>query len=233
MKGWRERHTRVGWEPEVESEVEGEPSDPKLGGIPWLAADEPWPACLCGVPLKLVVQFELSSLPEARSGDNGLLQLFCCTRGNCRGSSERVRLVTPNGGTRPLTDEQRAICGEGHRIGGWGRTETLPHSSEHARLGIDDPDYADPGLPMNLLHGWPAFSETAAYPLCPTCEAPMAFLFQASHADAPHAFGGIVRIYRCVEHRLQVACNWDAKFSPAGPSRQWDDELSNAEAPGE
>jgi len=52
-----------------------------LGGLPWLAAGEPWPVCrICDEPMPLWLQLDAADLPaEMRAAvDGGLLQWFRC-----------------------------------------------------------------------------------------------------------------------------------------------------------
>jgi hypothetical protein len=53
----------------------------KFGGTPWLASNEPWPACNgCSQPLRFVLQLAVSDVPESARWAlrSDLLQLFLC-----------------------------------------------------------------------------------------------------------------------------------------------------------
>jgi len=88
----------------------------KFSGRPWLAQDEPWPACpLCGQLMQFFLQLNSSELPEpvGQEFGTGLLQMFyCCSSQGCEGNVETapvsygraayinknllIRLVEPN-----------------------------------------------------------------------------------------------------------------------------------------
>jgi hypothetical protein len=74
------RLARPVWRPTLVAR-DGQAAASKIGGTPWLAADEDWPACQnCGQPMPLLVQLNLDDLPTSvgpRFG-TGLLQAFYC-----------------------------------------------------------------------------------------------------------------------------------------------------------
>ncbi len=104
------RLERPVWHPKLVARDGGQAGASKIGGTPWLAPDEPWPACQnCGQPMPLLVQVNLSELPSSvgtRFG-TGLVQAFYCwnTRPHCAVDAEAwipestqsklIRLVEP------------------------------------------------------------------------------------------------------------------------------------------
>lgn len=136
---WRARHARPAWRP-VTEERRGES---QFGGVPRLAAGEPWPRCqACGQPMHLFVQLAMAALPAgfARRGA-GLLQLFYCSRddGSCEtwrpfSGAHVARLLDapatdaiPPAGLTPLP--ARAIVG-------WRELVDYPHPEDHGELGL-------------------------------------------------------------------------------------------------
>ena len=80
---WIKQQQRPTWKP-IARNGDGPVTASKFSGVPWLAADEKWPACqACGRPMQLFLQLNLDAdLPETELRDRfggGLLQLFYCT----------------------------------------------------------------------------------------------------------------------------------------------------------
>jgi hypothetical protein len=83
---------RPAWRPRRVAR-DGKADDSKIGGAPWLAANEDWPACQnCGQPMPLLLQLNLGGLSGSvgtRFG-TGLLQAFYCwnTRPDCANETQ-------------------------------------------------------------------------------------------------------------------------------------------------
>jgi hypothetical protein len=117
----------------------------KIGGTPWLAADEDWPACPnCGQIMPLLVQLNLDDLPPSvgsRFG-TGLIQAFYCwnTRPHCEVEAEAwdpestrsklIRLVQPTGEWR----KPRTTWTSGRR-----RVILLAESLDEPVVPVEDP----------------------------------------------------------------------------------------------
>jgi hypothetical protein len=143
---WREQHVRMTWKPVV-SESDGPATASKFSGIPWLAADEEWPACVgCKKPLQLFLQLNLSDLPQELGGrfGDGLLQLFYCVNFDCDKSVEAwqpfaeptvVRVVQPIGPQRTaITAPPNHF--PARTIIGWEVDADYPSTDEHQELGL-------------------------------------------------------------------------------------------------
>jgi uncharacterized protein YwqG len=145
LQPWIQRHEKPCWHP-VTDDGDGEATDSKFGGIPWLAPGEPWPTCQrCNHAFELMLQLNLSQLPPELDGafGTGLLQLFYCVTGECDGFggwepfadvAQHVRIVNPQG-TAGTVDFQGTFPPK--RIVGWSRKRDRPDPEEHSRLGIE------------------------------------------------------------------------------------------------
>src|SRR3954452_18098318 len=72
---------RSAWQP-VTEDRDGEITESKFSGKPWLSETENWPKCgNCGKEMQLFVQLNLNKLPQELGGKfgSGLLQMFYCT----------------------------------------------------------------------------------------------------------------------------------------------------------
>ncbi len=117
----------------------------RFGGLPWIPDGEPHPRCKnCKKPLRLLLQLQLSTLPEAareRLG-SGLLQAFYCQREDCEqecsgwssfSGMHLVRRVDASSGSladpvgKPFPPRE---------ITGWRPMEDQPSPSEHKELGL-------------------------------------------------------------------------------------------------
>ncbi len=147
LEPWLARHRRPAWKPIVEN-IDGSPIASKFCGLPWIGPDAPWPECgVCKQPLQHFLQLDLGNLPEelGRRFGLGLLQLFYCTRKECRGSGgwepfaddlSRVRVVHPNGPSWPTSHPQQHVQFPARQIVGWSRFTDLPAPCEHDNLGL-------------------------------------------------------------------------------------------------
>jgi uncharacterized protein YwqG len=143
LQRWRKWVERPAWVPRVAEGDGGEPS--KLGGLPWLSADERWPHCgRCASPMHFFLQLDLARLPselEGRYGD-GLLQLFHCT--DCDGgwssqafdASQLVRVVHGIGGPTTRESPRELELFPARTIVSWEQVADLPESCEHENRGI-------------------------------------------------------------------------------------------------
>jgi uncharacterized protein YwqG len=204
---WIEKQSRPTWIPIVEH-GDGELTDSKFSGLPWLAESETWPCCRgCRKPMQLMLQLDLDRLPSDLEPDfgPGLLQLFYCTQNDWEWKTD--------GGECPIDDDYQAFS-RAHlirtvraartkvvrrpeglkafppvRIVGWTKAKDYPSYEDYLPLGFD------PGqtwgsdtminmcrqfkcLPGDKLWGWPQFIQGREYPTCPECRTEMTFLFQ-------------------------------------------------------
>ena len=142
LQPWRERHRRTAWSPIVR-EGDADTTASKFAGMPWLAADEPWPACgNCHEALTFFLQLDLAHLPrelDAVYGD-GLVQLFYCTRCIHSGwepfsSESLVRIVAPTVASQRVAPRQVEQFPP-RTIVGWNAFDDYPNQQEHRLLGV-------------------------------------------------------------------------------------------------
>jgi len=179
----------------------------KFGGLPWLSADESWPACeLCEQPMQLFVQINLSEL-EDKSGNHpfgdGLLQFFHCSLEACGDKGyepfpahqmKQVRIVYPDGVGK--------VC----QLPPFATSVAIRHVTKWKRVvENDEPIQAD------KVGGEPVWIQSPEYPKCPECDQSMEFILQIS--DGPNlnwAWGdaGAAYIFRCDTHTEKLAMLW-------------------------
>ncbi|GIQ81167.1 protein of unknown function DUF1963, partial [Kipferlia bialata] len=169
------------------------------GGIGFLSEDEELPQCgECGEQMALVVQLNLSQLPEdvqesLRLGDEGLIQLYMCKieDTDCEtweafSTAELVRFVPPedmeNARTREdilsLYESEDKVYREAPIVGVVKRAQDFPKGDEMS-FGVDHNDDM-----YNALHefvwengatsgihvgGWFNWCQGVEYPDCPEC----------------------------------------------------------------
>jgi hypothetical protein len=142
---WRARMRRTAWFPEV-SEGDGAEKGSRFGGLPWLPEGTEHPTCqICGEPLRLLLQLDVDSLPEAARGalpKGSLVQAFYCEDEDCESEggwepfarSHRVRAVDASNPGR-LAEP----VGEPHpvkSIASWRAEDDAPHPEEFEALGL-------------------------------------------------------------------------------------------------
>src|SRR4029079_3238945 len=131
---WREANWRPAWVPVVE-ERDGPAGASKFSGRPWLAEGEGGPCGTgCKSPMQLVLQLDLSKLPEDlnRQFGEGLLQLFYCA-GECDAElcgweafseGKLVRVVQRGGRETPVDPPKGHFPAK--VIIGWERVDDYP-----------------------------------------------------------------------------------------------------------
>jgi uncharacterized protein YwqG len=144
LSPWREANKRLAWKPIV-TKGDGELTGSKFSGVPWLAADEAWPACsACKNPLQLFLQLDLADLPaelKSRFG-KGLLQLFYCVH-ECgapmwepfsQGKLARI-VKAAKRATPPEVPIDKGYF-PAKRITGWTVFDDYPGPQEHGECGL-------------------------------------------------------------------------------------------------
>jgi hypothetical protein len=148
LKPWREQNKRRAYRPIVRPGA-----DPRhlsrFGGAPLLLPDESWPACgQCGHPMNLLIQLDLTSLPEAKPPLNtGLLQVFYCIRTNVEANEfcddyapfspcHLLRVIDEVSGVKPFTGQPPSESFPPVEIVDWEAFEDLPNGIEHDLLGL-------------------------------------------------------------------------------------------------
>ena len=139
LKPWRDRMRRTAWKPETVEDGEGLSH---FGGLPMMLKDEEWPSCReCRKPMRLLLQLDLSALPEGveKPAESGLLQLFYCQTddGMCEtwatlSECNHVRLIpggtpTENGDVEPFAVKT---------ITGWTPLEDDPGGGDQELNGL-------------------------------------------------------------------------------------------------
>lgn len=154
LRPWREAQRRPAWRPVVES-CDRSVTASKFSGIPWLADGEDWPQCgYCGTPLQLLLQLNLSEVPNelAEPLGRGLLQCFYCVHGedesgdDCRSTEigwkpfskgKLVRLVVPKGAAKarpiPIGKEYFAA----RTVVEWRPFTDYPSPVEFSEIGLE------------------------------------------------------------------------------------------------
>ncbi len=199
----------------------------KLGGIPWLGADDSWPRCgQCDSYMNLFLQLNSAELPEeAREYFDGLLQVFVCTyetahEGMCQSyetfsNAALVRICGPAGPSAYSELPDPELYDEQHIVG-WTRRLDFPSGPELRTLGVTLSDEQglmriDNPLEGDKLLGWPAWQQNVERHECPVCHEAMRPIFQI---DACHgvpallADGGRGWVVQCPQHRETVAFHW-------------------------
>lgn len=206
--------------------VEGERVGPvtKLGGRPWLLADETWPTCKnCGERMALIIQLDGSSLPDRAIGGSGLIQAFLCLRDEpgCKtwepfASGVLARRISAAAGGE-ATDVVSGV--DSRSIEGWTRVEDLPVVEELESLGahlsagetdalIDAHYKLARGLTVrgNKLGGYPNWPQGVNYPRCKVCSRRMNLIFQIENAHPSSRNGPATAFLAgCPEHADELA----------------------------
>lgn len=227
------RFQRSGYRP-VTTEEERELEASRMGGRPWLYADEEWPCCEnCGEPMQLFLQLNLREIPEAeqeRWGSEGLLQLFYCTSSEplceveCAAYSPFARSIVArrvestevpsNGdaaGPKEMFRERNIVA--------WEVMEDLPNEDElwnvlEAEPTEEDEEiFYDSEVPRvgDKLGGWPAWVQGVEYPTCPECGGRMEMVYQIDSEDnLPYMFGdvGAGHLTMCPKHPGVLTFAW-------------------------
>lgn len=148
---WFAKHRRDCWLPIVE-DGDGDRTESKFFGNPWLSISEPWPVCgKCQGPMALFFQLNLATVPEAIKEKlrPGLLQAFFCLDSDCIHGEEEgdpfttthfLRIINPRGiaGTQKPPPANQDIEEEllPRRIVGWEKVDDYPSMAEAEELGL-------------------------------------------------------------------------------------------------
>jgi hypothetical protein len=213
---------------------DGPPGASKLGGVPWLAAEEAWPTCPgCALPLSLFAQIALDDVPgEARDAlGDGTVQLFYCTNAatlcwdeydawNPFAASVIARRVRKAGASAsPVEPPPSARAVPPMRIVGWKPTWDYPTCEDLESAGVALTD-EETRISFELevphvddkLGGWPRWIQAPSRPKCPQCAAPMELLLQVSHGgNFQFDWGGAARgdLSFCRAHPELIAFSWE------------------------
>lgn len=224
---------RSAWKPIVE-EGDGALTASKIGGKPWLSADESWPICPnCHKPMQFFLQLNLNEIQRNlnRNFGKGILQLFYCTNTephcevDCDGwepftKTKIVRIVQPNSMPNAVEIPDIEDLFEAKLIIGWEERYEYPHTQEELgnEIILDKQEWKildeiiDKRAIVDKLAGWPDWLQYPDYPNCPTCNQIMnKFIFQIDSDDnIPYMWGdtGIGYLVQCPRHQQQLAFLW-------------------------
>jgi hypothetical protein len=152
LKPWRDAHMRHCWLPEVVSGDKGLTAS-KFSGLPWIAKDDPWPACgRCWRPFSFFFQLNFEEVPRelVSQFEPGLLQYFRCTFDDCRWQSRSdivadlsadapnhfVRVIKVTNQPTRTTTVADAACFPALSIKNWALHDDYPDWAEHEELGL-------------------------------------------------------------------------------------------------
>lgn len=192
---------RTAWIPQTIPD-NGELYDSKFAGIACLRKNEEWPGCgICGQPMLLVVQLNLSKIPIAMQVNldkQGYFQFFYCTKHDCEektnfsafGKNKLIRIIGTDNlhdkvkePDRPLRDIEYAS----RLITGWQERVDYPDREEcESILGCrleDDFTDEDTCIPNDKFGGWPYWTQGVRYPKCPKSREKMEYVFQINAED--------------------------------------------------
>jgi hypothetical protein len=219
------------------ADIDGELTDSKFSGIPWLSASELWPKCKnCEKEMQLFLQLNLNNLPkEPDVGGSGLLQFFYCTsiEPSCEvdcsswywnDKAMLIRLVVPAGAPNILKTSPVSEPFPAKVIRRWeAGTPELPRVEElvgYVEISRDEQDElydaeANETYPGSeggdKLGGWPYWIQSVEYPECRKCNATMKLVFQIdSNVNLPYMWGdvGCGHITQCPQHPDVLAFGW-------------------------
>lgn len=191
---------RRAWYPTFEAGEEPNLLASKVGGVPWLAADEAWPE-LDGEPMPLLLQVNFADLVGASMTEPRLLQIFYAPAGGYDDwepwtPTKHIRFVTPRGAS--LTNVMQA-AGQGippHRITKFSVVDEYPDGDELRSLGvsIDDAlsEYFEEHNERRLstkIGGYPRWLQGTQYPRCSRTRFPCGFIAQIDSSDRFVDFG--------------------------------------------
>ncbi len=154
---------RAAWAP-VFQRGPGALTGSHLGGRPYLADGDAWPTGTDGVPLTLLAQIDLTTLPEPIDGlpRSGLLQLFFALHG-AQGSLVRVVEPDAEASRAPLADPH--VLHETAIVGWSGPELDWPHPDHVGPVQGFDEDTLEAArqltFPGDKLGGWPRVLQDA------------------------------------------------------------------------
>jgi hypothetical protein len=149
LAAWRGSHLRRAWRPIIASDrYSWQTVRAQFGGVPLLKADEAWPQCSeCDVPMKLMLQFDVSHLPRGLYPlPAGLLQYFQCDEwSSCSTAIEAYRAFSKGKIVRIIEgdDLRTPPVPPGmtpfplRSVARWAEFWDLPSPEEHGRLGLE------------------------------------------------------------------------------------------------
>lgn len=201
----------------------------KIGGLPYLNADNPWPICPnCSQHMALFLQINRPELPI--DPKPGILQLFYCIgddKTHCESDLEAwepfskgsvVRLVEYSGTSLQEDVESDLVLSE-KRILSWDEKADYPHLEESMGLGheMDDDLYeymeTREGLATegDKLYGWPYWVQGEEYPNDRETETQMELFFQLdSEVNLDFMFGdcGVGHVTISPDNEKEMAFAW-------------------------
>ena len=219
------------------ADTDGDLTDSKFSGIPWLSSGESWPKCKnCNSEMQLLLQLNLSTLPkESTVAGAGLMQIFYCTSSDphCEvdcGSwfwndkAMLARLVNPSGESHSYNQTPVADAFPAKVIRRWepGELELprveeligLQEISEDEQTELYDAEDSEtyPGPEGgDKLGGWPYWIQSVEYPECRQCNQTMKLVFQIdSEVNVPYMWGdaGCGHVTQCPEHPEVISFGW-------------------------
>ncbi|MGE0710057.1 MAG: ankyrin repeat domain-containing protein [Planctomycetota bacterium] len=155
----------------------GPPRGSRVGGLPFLPADDPWPVCAtCARPLTFFLQLDLDDLP-LQFDATGLLQLFRCS--GCAPAApaakeQLLRRLSASEGERRAAPEGTKVLPLRTITGAKKPKPDLPRRPEdHDQpvLGLELDVHAELCLAGDKLGGWPHWIQDASWPLAPLSQA--------------------------------------------------------------
>ncbi len=221
---------RTTWIPVIEA-GDGERTDSKISGVPWLSKDEEWPICpRCKKEMQFFLQVNLDHSPSEvknRHG-TGILQMFYCTNFPCRAegarpftNTELIRIIHPTGEPKDVEMPDFEWKFPPKKVVDWIAQDDYPtHNDDDVLSGenLDDNELklltiSGYSLRGEKLSGYPHWKDWSNRPKCPACQKKMELLFQVeSERLIPHNFGdaGTGWISQCPDHKETVAFGWQS-----------------------
>ncbi|AKT43313.1 hypothetical protein [Chondromyces crocatus] len=221
---WLDAARRPCFEPLLEP-GDGTPDDAKMGGTPLGAS----PVCKgCQRTMVLLLQLDPATLPEgAPLVGEGPLQVFHCGNHDCDhgdlthapgGTGVRLRLGLPKASSRATSATSKkakpVARGQASRIIGWKPGVDLPSSGDADALRLDAKELrltqAQRSRGGDKLGGYPSWIQAPQPASCPTCDAPMRFVFQLSARLVDFGDAGLGYVHQCAKHPTKLAFSWSS-----------------------
>lgn len=212
------------FEPVLEA-GDGSPGDSKMGGTP---LGDP-PVCKgCKQVMVLLLQLDTDALPEgAKVRGKGPLQVFHCGRscdyGDTKHSPGGVGVVLRMGLPKaPAKAEGKpkkgkagvVVRGKASRIVGFTPGFDLPGRGDAGDLKLDAKEMRlmqeQRSQGGDKLGGYPSWIQSPQPAECPTCSAPMQFIFQLSARLVDFGDSGLGYLHQCEKHPAKLAFSWSS-----------------------
>lgn len=205
MPGWL-LHTEPG---------EGESRASRIGGRPYMAADEVWPSCgNCKNPLSFMMQYDFEALSETEfDHGKGLLRFFYCEHEDCVGMGgwdafdpqHHLSVLQGEGVCRDVPEGTKVHPAS--EVVRWEAVDDVPHWED--RPATLREDNASP-YPGHKFGGWPFWIQGSERPSCPECKSEMDPIIQLdeNHTRSFNFGGGIGHISQCTTHPDKLAFGW-------------------------